>query len=141
MDNWRCLRTRVYTKNDSPCTFKKGSRYIEVMDILKDKLKQFVSEREWDQFHNPKNLVLSLISETGELAEIFRWLTLEECDTVMRRPEMAERIKEEMADVFNNLLLLAMKLDVDLLEISQTKLEINAVKYPTHRWKGRARQV
>lgn len=111
------------------------------MDILKDQLKKFVTDREWDQFHNPKNLVLSLISETGELAEIFRWLTLEECERVMENPETAQHIKEEIADIFNNLLLLAMKLDVDLLDISQKKLEITAAKYPTQHWKGKARQV
>ncbi|MCP5506520.1 MAG: nucleotide pyrophosphohydrolase [Chlamydiales bacterium] len=111
------------------------------MDILKDQLRKFVTEREWDQFHNPKNLVLSLISETGELAEIFRWLTLEECETVMNHPETAQHIKEEIADIFNNLLLLAMKLDIDLLEISEKKLKMTEAKYPTQHWKGRARQV
>ena len=111
------------------------------MDLLKDKLKKFVSDREWDQFHNPKNLVLSLISETGELAEIFRWLTLDECEKVMQNPEMAKHIKEEIADIFNNLLLLSMKLDVDLIDISKSKLELTEAKYPTSDWKGRSRQV
>lgn len=111
------------------------------MDIIKDSLKKFVKEREWDQFHNPKNLILSLVSETGELAEIFRWLTLEESEKIMQNPKLAEHIREEVADVFNNLLLLAMKLDIDLLEVAQKKLTLTEEKYPIHHWKGKARQV
>ena len=60
------------------------------MDALKDKLKKFVRDRDWDQYHNPKNLVLSLISETGELAEIFRWLSMDECVSVMQNHELAK---------------------------------------------------
>ena len=111
------------------------------VDVLKEKLKKFVEERDWDQYHNPKNLVLSLVSETGELAEIFRWLTMEECNTIMQNPELSKHIREEVADIFNNLVLLAMKLDIDLLEASQNKLVLTEEKYPTSHWKGRARQV
>lgn len=111
------------------------------MDILKDQLKKFVTEREWDQFHNPKNLVLSLISETGELAEIFRWLTHDECERIMENPETAQHIKEEVADIFNNLLLLTMKLDIDIVDASKSKLQQTEIKYPSQIWKGRARQV
>ncbi|MBF5059995.1 nucleotide pyrophosphohydrolase [Candidatus Neptunochlamydia vexilliferae] len=111
------------------------------MDIIKEKLKKFVSDREWDQFHNPKNLVLSLVSETGELAEIFRWLTLEECSRIMENPELAQHVREEVADVFNNIVLLAMKLDIDLLSVAKEKLILTEEKYPTHKWKGRPRQV
>lgn len=111
------------------------------MDVLKGQLKKFVTDREWDQFHNPKNLVLSLISETGELAEIFRWLTQEECEKIMENPEIAQHIREEIADIFNNLLLLSMKLDIDLVESSKKKLEMTEIKYPAQHWKGRVRQV
>lgn len=111
------------------------------MDMLKDQLKKFVNEREWDQFHNPKNLVLSLISETGELAEIFRWLTQEECEKIMENPETAQHIKEEIADIFNNLLLLSMKLNIDLVDTSKQKLQMTEIKYPAQHWKGRVRQV
>lgn len=111
------------------------------MDVIKEKLKKFVKDRDWDQYHNPKNLVLSLISETGELAEIFRWLSMDECETVMQNPELAKHIREEVADIFNNLLLLAMKLDIDLLHVAEKKLTLTEAKYPTAIWKGKARQV
>ena len=111
------------------------------MDILKEKLKKFVRDREWDQFHNPKNLVLSLISETGELAEIFRWLSIDECERVMQNPELAQHIREEIADVFNNLVLLAMKLNIDLVDEGAKKLSLTEEKYPTSLWKGKANQV
>ncbi len=108
------------------------------MDILKEKLRKFISDREWEQFHNPKNLILSLTSEVGELAEIFRWLTLEESETVMENPELAQQVREEIADVFNNLLMLAMKLKINLLDESVRKLSLTEEKYPISDWKGRA---
>ena len=111
------------------------------MDILKEKLKKFVKDREWDQFHNPKNLVLSLISETGELAEIFRWLSQEECNQVMQNPKLAQHIREELADVFNNLILLSMKLNIDLVNEGEKKLSLTEKKYPSSEWKGKAHQV
>jgi len=111
------------------------------MDVIKDKLKKIVRDRDWDQYHNPKNLVLSLVSETGELAEIFRWLSAEECESVMHNHELAKHIREEVADIFNNLLLLSMKLDIDLLDVAKKKLTLTEAKYPTAIWKGRARQV
>ena len=111
------------------------------MDVIKEKLKKFVRDRDWDQYHNPKNLVLSLISETGELAEIFRWLSMDECESIMQNTELARHIREEVADIFNNLMLLAMKLDIDLLDAAKSKLELTEAKYPTALWKGRARQV
>ena len=115
--------------------------YDEYMDILKEKLKKFVKDREWDQFHNPKNLVLSLISETGELAEIFRWLSQEECNQVMQNPKLAQHIREELADVFNNLILLSMKLNIDLVNEGEKKLSLTEKKYPSSEWKGKAHQV
>ncbi|MGE0197747.1 MAG: nucleotide pyrophosphohydrolase [Simkaniaceae bacterium] len=117
------------------------SRNLTLMDILKEKLKKFVRDREWDQFHNPKNLVLSLISEVGELAEIFRWLSMDECEQVMQNPELAQHIREEVADILNNLLLLAMRLNIDLLDEGVKKLSLTEAKYPPSHWKGRAHQV
>jgi len=117
------------------------SRNLTLMDILKEKLKKFVRDREWDQFHNPKNLVLSLISEVGELAGIFRWLSMDECEQVMQNPELAQHIREEVADIFNNLLLLAMRLNIDLLDEGVKKLSLTEAKYPPSHWKGRAHQV
>lgn len=100
------------------------------MEQLKKKLTTFTKERNWDQYHNPKNLLLSLVSEIGELAEIFRWYSQEECLLAMENPKVATRVREEIADVFNNLLLLSMKLDIDLVEVAHEKIHLNAKKYP-----------
>lgn len=109
-----------------------------MMEKLKKQLKQFTDEREWDSFHDPKSLLLSLCSEVGELADLFRWLTPEETTQAMRDPLLADQVEQEIADVFNNLLLLAMKLDIDLVAASQKKLAMNEKKYPAAQWKGKS---
>ena len=108
------------------------------MKLLREKMAAFVKERNWDQYHNPKNLLLSLVTEVGELTEIFRWYSPEECMQVMNDPKIASKVREEMADVLNNLLLLAMKFDVDLLDAAEKKLKLNAKKYPVDEWNGKA---
>jgi len=108
------------------------------MKLLREKMAAFVKERNWDQYHNPKNLLLSLVTEVGELTEIFRWYTPEECMQAMNDPKIAAHVREEMADVLNNLVLLAMKFDIDLMEAAQEKLKLNAQKYPAEEWNGKA---
>ena len=85
-----------------------------------------------------KSLLLSLCSEVGELADLFRWLTPEESSHAMRDALLADQIEQEIADVFNNLLLLAMELDIDLVAASQKKLALNEKKYPAAEWKGKS---
>jgi len=105
---------------------------------LRDALRQFADERDWDQFHSPKNLASALAVEAAELLERFQWLTEDES----RNLPAAEhaKVRQEMADVLNYLVRLADKLDIDLLEAARDKIEINARKYPVEKARGSARK-
>lgn len=98
---------------------------------------EFCTERDWDQFHTPKNLVMALGGEVGELTELFQWLTPEESAGVMASPKHAQ-VREEMADVLLYLLRLAEVLEVDLPAAAMRKLDSNAERYPVDRSRGLA---
>lgn len=91
-------------------------------------LLQFRNERDWEQFHNPKDLALAINIEAAELLELFLWKKSEEADI--------EKIKEELADVFSFAFLLAEKYGFDVKEIVLEKIEKNAEKYPVDKSKG-----
>jgi dCTP diphosphatase len=110
------------------------------IEDLQAQLRQFASERNWEQFHDPKNLVMALSGEVGELTEIFQWLTPAESTVVMDDPERAAHAKEELADVFGYLLRLADLLDVDLISALDAKIESNNSKYPVEKSRGSARK-
>lgn len=95
---------------------------------LQRQLRDFAAERDWEQFHSPKNLVMALAGEVGELTEIFQWLTPDESVRVMT--DAAGQVREEMADVLAYLLRLADVLDVDLEAALAEKIVKNAMKYP-----------
>lgn len=97
---------------------------------LKGVVNQFVDERHWHEFHNPKNLVMSLAIETAELMEHFQWLTPDEALNVMKDPEKAHDVGEEVADCLAYLLAIATKLDIDLATTLRAKMIRNAEKYP-----------
>jgi dCTP diphosphatase len=103
---------------------------------LSEKLAAFAAERDWDQFHNPKNLAMALVAETGELIEHFQWLTMEEAANLS--PEVRDEVALEAADVLLFLLRLCDKLGIDLAEAAERKLTINASKYPVDQSRGRA---
>ncbi len=109
---------------------------IDSLDTLRTRLRIFVAEREWDKFHNPKNLVMALIVEAGELVEQFQWLTPHEADSL--RPEQRAEVELEIADVLIYLVELADRLGIDPLAAAEKKLAINAVKYPVEKARGRA---
>ena len=104
------------------------------MDALRDTLRKFVAERDWDKFHSPKNLAMALSVEASELMEHFQWLTEEESRSLP--PEKFNAVRDEMADVLVYLVRLADKLDVDLLEAAAQKIEKNALKYPAAKVRG-----
>ncbi|MFI6310837.1 nucleotide pyrophosphohydrolase [Nocardia fusca] len=99
---------------------------------------QFAAEREWERFHTPKNLVMALTGEVGELSELFQWLTAEESATVVDDPARRLRVEEEIADVLIYLLRLADVLDVDLVASVKAKLRANEERYPVDASRGRA---
>ena len=98
-----------------------------VKKISKD-LKQFAIERDWEQFHTPKNLSMALIAEAAELIEHFQWLTPEQSNEVTG--EKLKDISHEMADIFIYLLRIAEQLDVDLMKATREKMTINETRFP-----------
>lgn len=84
-----------------------------ILNDLQQELRDFAARRDWQRFHTPKNLVMALGGEVGELTELFQWLTPEESTTVMERAGQAERVREEVADVFAYLLQIADALDTE----------------------------
>lgn len=101
------------------------------MDIKKyqTKLAQFAKERNWDQFHSPKNLSMALAAEAGELLELFQWLKEDESKAEALDEETYDSVKQELADIFIYLMRLADKLGIDLEEVVAQKISINADKY------------
>jgi NTP pyrophosphatase (non-canonical NTP hydrolase) len=97
---------------------------------LQEQFRGFVAERDWEQFHNPKNLVMALTGEVGELAEVFQWLTPAESAAVLDDPVSAGQVRDELADVFAYLIRLADVLGVDLEQAFVDKMVKNARKYP-----------
>ena len=96
---------------------------------IQKQLSDFADERDWDQFHNPKNLSMALSVEASELVEIFQWLTPEQAKAIMSSSE-SEHVKEEMADIMIYLIRMADKLNVDLEKAVADKIVKNAVKHP-----------
>ncbi|QTT81993.1 nucleotide pyrophosphohydrolase [Pseudomonas chlororaphis] len=111
---------------------------MDVLKSLQTELATFAAERDWDQFHTPKNLVMALSGEAGELLERFQWLTPEQSERNALPSEALQAIEEEMADVLLYLVRLADRLNVDLGAIAQAKLQLNAKKYPVAEAKGNA---
>ncbi len=107
------------------------------MTSLRLELREFARERDWEQFHNPKNLAMALAGEVGEMLEIFQWLTPEDATAVMDSPRAAD-VDDELADVAIYLLRLADVLDVDLLGVARTKLDRNRERFPSGQVSGRA---
>jgi NTP pyrophosphatase (non-canonical NTP hydrolase) len=111
------------------------------LDDLAVQLQEFVSAREWDQFHTPKNLVMALVGEVGELVAELQWLTPEESARVMADPQAAARMRSELADVIIYLVRLADLLDVDLIEVARVKLIESGRRYDVEAYFGSARKA
>jgi len=106
---------------------------------LRQALATFASERDWDQFHSPKNLSMALIVETAELLEHFQWLT--DAESRALPPKSHEAVRLELADIFIYLVRLADKLGIDLLEAARGKMVLNELKYPAQRVRGSAQRA
>lgn len=104
---------------------------------LKLLVQQFVAERDWQPFHDAKNLSMSLAIEAAELMEHFQWLRSDQLDTLLSDPEKMRQIREETADVFAYLLSFAHRMDIDLSSALADKMTKNAVKYPADAFRGR----
>jgi dCTP diphosphatase len=111
---------------------------IDPLLDLRDQLRRFAAERNWDQFHLPKNLAIALSVEAAELLENFQWL--KEDDTSYLRDGKLEKVNEEMADVLLYLVRLADKLNVDLVDAAIRKIKLNALKYPVDKARGSSKK-
>lgn len=105
---------------------------------VREALRRFAAERDWDQFHSPKNLASALAVEAAELLEPFQWLTDDQSRCLS--PEQLKAVRAELADVLIYLVRLADKLDVDLLQAARDKLAENAAKYPVEKARGTSRK-
>jgi NTP pyrophosphatase (non-canonical NTP hydrolase) len=106
---------------------------------LREAMARFVHERDWEQFHSPKNLVMGVSVEAAELMEHFLWIDAEASRQVVNDPVVLGEVADEMADVACYLLALCNTLDIDLSEAVLAKLAKNAVKYPVAKCKGKYR--
>lgn len=109
------------------------------LEPLRQRLAQFAAERDWDQFHSPKNLAMALIAEAAELVEHFQWLT--EAQSHGLPPKKLEEVAMELADILLYLIRAADKLGVDLIEAAYRKIEINERRYPADKVRGDARRA
>lgn len=108
------------------------------LEELKQRLRGFVAERDWEQFHSPKNLAMALSVEASELVELFQWISEEQ--SASPDAELRRRAAEELADVLWFLVRIADRLDVDLLAAAESKFAQNAKKYPAERVRGQSRK-
>lgn len=104
---------------------------------LRDLIAAFVDERDWQQFHDPKNLASSISIEAAELMEHFQWLRSDELDAVRRDTAQMAEIREEVADIAAFLLSFANAMDIDLSDALRDKMTKNARKYPADEYRGR----
>ena len=113
---------------------------MKIMNIseIQNQLKKFAIERDWEQFHTPKNLAMALSVEASELVEKFQWLNVEESNSPDQR--QIEEINSEVADIAMYLLRFCSVLGIDLEKVIESKLERNAEKYPVNLSKGNAQK-
>lgn len=112
---------------------------MATLDDLIELTRAFNVDRDWDQFHSPKNLSMALAGEVGELLEVFQWLTEQQSDNLTAKQH--EAASEEIADVFLYLVQLADRLDVDLVEVATVKLQRNGARYSVEGFKGSAEKA
>jgi len=108
------------------------------IDEIQARLADFAKERDWEQFHSPKNLSMALAGEAGELLEIFQWLTEEQSQQSSITKDQLTAATEELADILIYALRLADKLDINLQDAISTKISKNAMRYTVEVAKGNA---
>lgn len=101
-------------------------------------VRNFVAERDWGQFHTPRNLILALTGEVGELAELVQWKTDDEIQALLKTSKGRAAVEAELADVATYVLRLADVMDIDLDAAIRAKLQLNAQRYPVDQVRGKA---
>lgn len=111
-----------------------GSSSDSSLEPLRLAVRKFAEERDWEQFHTPKNLAMALTVEAAELLERFQWLTPDQSRALA--PDRREQVSQEMGDVLIYLVRLADVMGIDLLEAAQRKMALNGAKYPVEKSRG-----
>ncbi len=112
---------------------------MDGLEQLRRRLAAFAAERDWEQFHSPKNLSMALIAEAAELVEHFQWLSEEQSASL--GDKKLQEVGEELADILIYLVRVADRLDIDLLQAADRKIAINERRYPAERVRGDARRA
>lgn len=108
------------------------------VEDLKNAVRKFIHERDWEKYHNPKDLAESICIEAAELLQLFQWITLEESREFKINPSKVKRVEEELADVVIYCLSMANIFEIDLARAIFEKVELNEKKYPADLYKGKA---
>lgn len=111
---------------------------IGSLESLRDVLRDFAKDRDWDQYHTPKNLSMALIAEAAELIEHFQWVKGEQSHLLDAKTRTS--VEEELADILIYLVRISDKLDIDLYAAVQRKIGINEMKYPADKVRGSAKK-
>ena len=107
---------------------------------LKEMVRRFSEERDWDQFHNAKDLAIGIVTEASELLETFRFKSEGEVERLLKNESSAKRVRDELADVFYFALRLAQKYEIDVSGSLEEKIRDNARKYPVEKAKGSSKK-
>jgi NTP pyrophosphatase (non-canonical NTP hydrolase) len=110
------------------------------IDELKQHLQEFARQRDWEKFHNAKNLAMALVCEAGELVEIFQWLDTEQAEAASTDPALVAKTAEELADIMICAIRLADIMQLPINRIIEEKIAINNQKYPVELVKGSAKK-
>ena len=108
------------------------------IDMLKSEMKDFIRERDWEKFHSPKNLAMSIAIESAELMEHFQWMSSDEALKIIENPETLCEVRDELSDILAYCLSLANYLEIDVTSSFLSKLEKNRRKYPSDRVYGKS---
>lgn len=110
------------------------------MDEIKNILQDFAAKREWEKFHNPKNLSMALACEAGELLEIFQWMSEVDTNRACNESSIQEKVSHELADILLYLIRIASLMNINISEALHHKLRINQEKYPVELVKGSSKK-
>jgi NTP pyrophosphatase (non-canonical NTP hydrolase) len=116
----------------------KPNKPINSLESIRDRLRDFAKERDWDQYHTPKNLSMALIAEAAELIEHFQWVNGEQSHILENKTRIS--VEEELADILIYLVRISDKLEIDLYNAVERKLVINEKKYPADKVRGSAKK-
>ena len=111
---------------------------MDRLEGVLEEIRKFVTERDWQQFHDPKNLAMAIASEAGELLAEYRWVSNAEADNLTKNEEHRGRIAAEVADVGIALLLFCNRTGIDLLKAIREKMKTNRLNYPVEQSRGKA---